>query len=355
MELSLSQALLEWYRQHQRPLPWRQRSDPYAVWVAEIMLQQTRVETVIPYFVRWMERFPDVNSLAQASEEEVLRLWEGLGYYQRARNLWRAAQRIVQEHGGKLPSRLSDLRHLPGIGDYTAAAIAAFAFGQDEVALDGNLERVLTRLFDQPLPAGSAKTRRALKALARQHLPAGQAAEYNQALMDLGATICLPLSPRCEVCPVEAFCLARAHGTVSERPLPRAGRAIPLRFQFIAIVTAGEKVLLHRRPGRGLLGGLWEFPSLFIESEEAVQTAPSVFAQEYGLHLELRSPLGRLSHAYTHFRLQAEAWHCDLLAPAPPNFTWVERVELSQYPMGKVARQIARRLIAQQPTDFERL
>ncbi len=352
MVLSLSQALLEWYSQHQRLLPWRQRSDPYAIWVAEIMLQQTRVETVIPYFERWMQRFPDVSSLAQASEEEVLRLWEGLGYYQRARNLWRAAQLIMQKHGGKIPSQVKELRRLPGIGDYTAAAIAAFAFGQDEIALDGNLERVLTRLFDQPLPAGSAKTRAILKALAYQHLPKGQAAEYNQALMDLGATICLPTSPRCEVCPVEAFCLAQARGTLSERPVRGATRALPLRFQIIAIVTQEGKVLLSRRPGRGLLGGLWEFPSVFIESEEAVETAPSVFAQQHGLYLELRSPLGKLSHAYTHFRLQAEAWHCTLLAPTPPTFTWAACTQLSQYPMGKVARQIAQQLIAQQSADL---
>ncbi len=352
MVLSLSQALLEWYHQHQRLLPWRQRSDPYAIWVAEIMLQQTRVETVIPYFERWMQRFPDVSSLAQASEEEVLRLWEGLGYYQRARNLWRAAQLIMQKYGGKIPSQVKELRRLPGIGDYTAAAIVAFAFRQDEIALDGNLERVLTRLFDQPLPAGSTKTRAILKALAHQHLPTGQAAEYNQALMDLGATICLPISPRCEACPVEAFCLAHARGTISERPLRGAVRAIPLRFQIIAIVTQEDKVLLSRRPGRGLLGGLWEFPSVFIESEEAVETAPSAFAQQHGLYLELRSPLGRLSHAYTHFRLQAEAWHCTLLAAAPPAFTWAACTQLSQYPMGKVARQIAQRLIAQYSADL---
>ncbi len=355
MELSLSEVLLRWYQEHRRRLPWRELGDPYAIWVAEIMLQQTRVETVIPYFERWMERFPTVFALAQASEEEVLRLWEGLGYYQRARNLWRAAQQIVEHHNGQLPRDRESLQQLPGIGSYTAAAIAAFAFGLDEVAIDGNLKRVLARLFDLAISLEGAKAHKTLEALARQHLPPGRSADYNQALMDLGATICLPQNPRCEICPLEGFCLAKARNTVAIRPLAPAGRAIPQRIQVSAIVRHEDQVLLTRRPAKGLLGGLWEFPAVFIESEEAAATAPSAFLQSYGLRVQLRAKVGELAHAYTHFRLQVQVWECALLAAPPSGLEWVPWKRLSERPMGKVARQIAHRLIAQQPSDPHRL
>ncbi len=355
MELSLSERLLCWYQEHRRRLPWRAQGDPYAVWVAEVMLQQTRVETVIPYFERWMERFPTVFALAQASEEEVLRLWEGLGYYQRARNLWRAAQQIVEHYHGALPRERKSLQQLPGIGSYTAAAIASFAFGLDEVAIDGNLKRVLARLFDLAIPLNGTKAHKTLEAVARQHLPSGRSADYNQALMDLGATICLPQNPQCEKCPLESFCLARARGTVHLRPLPLPKQALPRRVQVSALIRRAESVLLTRRPAKSLLGGLWEFPAIFIEAEEAIEIASSIFLESLGLRLQLRAKIGELAHAYTHFRLQVEVWECELLAEPPEGLEWVPLDCLAERPMGKVARQIARGLIAQQASDQNRL
>ena len=211
MLTEVSRRLLDWYARAARSLPWRGESDAYAVWVSEIMLQQTRVETVIPYYERWLKRFPTLAALAEADEQDVLRLWEGLGYYSRARNLHRAARVVMAEHGGTLPSERAALERLPGIGRYTAGAIASMAFGLDEAALDGNIRRVLARVENVSLPARSPEGERRLWELAQAHLPPGRAGDYNQALMDLGATICTPAKPACLICPLAEVCqLARA-------------------------------------------------------------------------------------------------------------------------------------------------
>ena len=217
--------LLEWYEQNRRNLPWRGQRNPYAIWVSEIMLQQTRVEAVIPYFTQWMQRFPTVEALAASSEREVLNLWEGLGYYARARNLRKAARVVARQYGGALPGDMKALRALPGVGRYTAGAIASIAFGLDEPALDGNIRRVLVRVFNVSEPANSAAGQRILWKLAETHLPKGRAGDYNQAMMDLGATICIPSNPRCPICPVRSMCQARKLGIQAERPVPtRSGR-----------------------------------------------------------------------------------------------------------------------------------
>lgn len=208
----LSRRLLAWYDREQRRLPWRGHPDAYAVWVSEIMLQQTRVETVIPYFERWMQRFPTIQSLAQASQQEVLGLWEGLGYYSRARNLHKAAQVVVEHFGGQLPQERAGLEKLPGIGAYTAGAIASIAFGRDEAALDGNIRRVLARVFAIRTPARSPAGEKELWDLARRCLPPGRAGDYNQALMDLGSALCTPRSPQCMLCPLLAICAGQKLG-----------------------------------------------------------------------------------------------------------------------------------------------
>ncbi len=259
-----ARRILEWYQRHARNLPWRvppgapERPDPYAVWVSEIMLQQTRVEAVIPYFARWMERFPTLERLSAAPEEEVLALWEGLGYYSRARNLHRAAQIVLTEHGGRLPESLPALRKLPGIGRYTAAAIASIAFGQDAATLDGNLKRVFARVFDLTLPADSAEGEAALWHLAEIHLPPGRAGDYNQALMDLGATLCLPRSPRCLLCPVRELCQAHARGVQEQRPVtpspPRSAAQTQSRRRHSAGRKNAPEPPPRRRPARRPVG-----------------------------------------------------------------------------------------------------
>ncbi|MEP0804069.1 MAG: A/G-specific adenine glycosylase, partial [Chloroflexota bacterium] len=250
---SLQTRLLAWYRKNKRILPWRGHPEPYAVWVSEIMLQQTRVETVIPYFERWMRLFPTVQALAEASEQEVLNAWEGLGYYSRARNLHKAAKVIVRDFGGNLPHSLSELIKLPGIGRYTAGAIASIAFGADEPALDGNLKRVYARLFDVTEAVDSPKGEKLLWEIARRNLPHGRAGDFNQALMDLGAAVCLPKNPRCLLCPLMELCKARENGTQELRPVRKPKKAVPHHVHAAGVIVRRGRVLLARRPPGGLL------------------------------------------------------------------------------------------------------
>jgi A/G-specific adenine glycosylase len=340
----ITTQLLSWYRQHGRTLPWRGHPDPYAVWVSEIMLQQTRVETVIPYFEKWMHQFPTVRDLAEASEQDVLNAWEGLGYYSRARNLHKAAKIVVEKYSGELPRDLKALRELPGIGRYTVGAIASIAFNMDEPTLDGNLRRVFARLFDVSEPADSTTGEKILWGLAAEQLPQGQAGDYNQALMDLGATICLPKNPRCLICPLMEICEARINGTQEERPVLKPKKEAPHYDYAAGVITQDGNVLLSKRPSKGLLGGMWEFPNGKVEGRS---TDELEFALKTGYQLEVQAneALGTVQHAYTHFRVTVHAFRCDLVSMSESeNLKWVKVQELENYPMGKVDRQIARML-----------
>jgi A/G-specific adenine glycosylase len=225
--MSVTDDLLIWFDRYGRQLPWRERSDPYAIWVSEVMLQQTRVQTALPYFEAFMRRFPTIEALAAARLEEVLKVWEGMGYYARARNLYRAAGIVIKEHASGLPADRKRLRQLPGIGDYTADALAAIAFGQDVLALEGNLRRVLARLFDLHLDPRTPEGERALRELGEPLLPRGQASAFNQALMDLGAMICTPRNPDCGRCPIQGHCLAFHRGTQRDLPVRAPRKVLP--------------------------------------------------------------------------------------------------------------------------------
>jgi A/G-specific adenine glycosylase len=322
-------------------MPWRDHPDPYAVWVSEIMLQQTRVETVIPYFEKWMKLFPDVISLANASEQDVLNAWEGLGYYSRARNLHKAAKIVAAKFNGELPRDLTDLRSLPGIGRYTVGAIASMAFGMDEPTLDGNLRRVFARLFDVEEFADSPAGEKILWELAAQNLPKGQAGDYNQALMDLGATICVPKNPRCLLCPLMKICESRKNGTQEIRPVLKAKKVSPHYIHAAAVIINRGRVLLAQRPPDGLLGGMWEFPNGRLEADPAKELTKVINAA-YSLKVKEIEALGIIQHAYTHFKVTVHAFRCDC-APIPKNknLKWVRVTELDDYPMGKVDRSIA--------------
>lgn len=343
----LATRLLEWYAQNARQLPWRNHPNPYAVWISEIMLQQTRVETVIPYFERWMKQFPTLEVLAEASQQEVLAVWEGLGYYSRARNLHRAAQLVVSDYGGTLPADLAPLRRLPGIGRYTAAAIAAIAFGLDEVALDGNVRRLMARLFDVSQPSNSAQGERRLRQLATENLPPAHAGDYNQAMMDLGATFCKPRQPACPTCPLTDLCLAYARGVQSERPVRLARPKLPHYTVTAAVIRRNGQVLIAQRPPNGLLGGLWEFPGGKTQTGEDLSSAlQREIREELGITIRVGESLGVYRHAFTHFRITLYAFDCVLEdgEPQPLEHTalqWTAFADLSTYPMGKVDRQIA--------------
>ncbi len=346
----LSSRLLQWYRQHGRTLPWRDHPDAYAVWVSEIMLQQTRVETVIPYFEKWMKKFPDVKILANASERDVLTAWEGLGYYSRARNLHQAAKVVASKYNGQLPRDLTELRSLPGIGRYTVGAIASMAFGMDEPTLDGNLRRVFSRLFDISEFADSPAGEKNLWELAAENLPNGQAGDYNQALMDLGATICQPKNPRCLICPLMEICESRKNGTQALRPVLKPKKTIPHYIHAAGVIINRGRVLLAQRPSEGLLGGMWEFPNARVEENPAkeltkvLNAAYSLKVTHRGLR-QKKEALGIIQHAYTHFKVTVHAFRCDC-APIPKNkkFIWARLSELDDYPMGKMDRGIANKI-----------
>ena len=264
-------ALLEWYAANKRDLPWRQDRDPYRIWVSEVMLQQTRVDTVIPYYERFMRRFPTIKDLAEAPEEEVLKLWEGLGYYSRARNLQAGARQVVERHGGVVPDDKAALSALRGIGPYTAGAILSIAFGKPEPAVDGNVMRVLSRYFLLEDDVAKPSARARIERLAASFIPAGQAGDFNQAVMELGALVCTPKSPGCLLCPVLARCAGRAAGR--ERELPVKSKQKPPRPELrLAALVEGRgrhagKVLVRRRPDSGLLARMWELPHVLAPDD----------------------------------------------------------------------------------------
>ena len=350
MSTPLAARLLDWYAENARQLPWRDRADPYRVWISEVMLQQTRVETVIPYFERWIERFPDIPTLAAVPLQDVLALWEGLGYYSRARNLHRSAQILVTQYDGKLPENPLELRRLPGIGRYTAAAIASIAFGLDEPALDGNIRRVLARLYDLRLPARSPDGESRLWEMAAEHLPPGLAGDYNQALMDLGATVCTPRQPDCPNCPLNELCAAYKLGIQEQRPVKEQKLTIPHYTVTAAVIQKSGKVLIAQRPPNGLLGGLWEFPGGKLKPGEDLPAAlRREIGEELGVEVDVGGSIGVYRHAYTHFRVTLHAFRCRLLDEEPRPLEhraiqWTTPAELSGYPMGKLDRQIANTL-----------
>lgn len=339
--------LLDWYAEHQRDLPWRRSHDPYAVWVSEIMLQQTRVETVLAYYKRWIAQFPTIESLAEARIDEVLSLWEGLGYYRRAHYLHQAAQLVVIEHEGELPHSIDDLRKLPGIGHYTAAAIAAIAFNEDTIALDGNLRRVLARFFDVEIDVQSPAGERLLIEKALTLLPAGRASDFNQALMDLGAQICTPQSPNCDQCPLQEECLGFQRGVQKERPVKKARPEVPHLQRALAVVEREGRLLIGKRPEGKLLGGMWEFPSGFIDEGEPLEGAlERVLLERVGLQAVPERQIGAFDHAYTHYKVTAHAFLCraaqgEAAARHHVSLAWVSPQELSDYPMGKIDRSVA--------------
>lgn len=306
----ISDQLLTWYAREGRDLPWRRTRDPYRIWLSEVILQQTRVAQGMAYYERFVTRFPDVVSLAAASEDEVLRLWQGLGYYSRARNLLAAAREVVGRFGGEFPRTPEEVRSLPGVGDYTAAAVCSAAYDTPCAVVDGNVYRVLSRLFDIDLAIDTTAGRRAFAALAREQLDSRQPGRYNQAIMDFGALQCIPASPHCEVCPLEDRCLARAAGTVDRRPVKQGRTHQRDRWFNYLYVTSGGRTLLCRRDGRDIWQGLYEFPMIetAAPAELSQLTDDPRFVEWLGdvpwrLLRTVSLPVHQLSHQRIHARL----------------------------------------------------
>lgn len=350
MVSSIATELINWYESKGRDLPWRGAKDPYAIWISEVMLQQTRVETVIPYFKRWMARFPDPKSLARAEEDDVLNAWEGLGYYRRARHLHQAAKILVKDYDSQLPRDVDELQKLPGIGPYTAGALASIAFNADVPAVDGNVKRVISRLFNVDLPLHTSQGKRRIHSLVGDHLPRGSAGTFNQALMDLGAQICTPRSPDCSACPLNVDCQARKMGVQELRPVSREKKALPHHVVTAAVIHKNRSVLLAKRPPDSLLGGMWEFPGGKQEGNESLtHTLQREIREELGVDILIQDKIGEYQHAYTHYSITLHAYRCtlashDLKLHYHTDWAWVPLQTLEDYPMGKVDRLIAQRL-----------
>jgi A/G-specific adenine glycosylase len=312
---ALRRRLLEWYDACHRDLPWRRTRDPYAIWVSETMLQQTRVETVLPYYERFLARFPDVATLAEADLEDVYTLWTGLGYYSRARNLHAAARRVVSHHGGRLPGDAGALRELPGIGRYTAGALASIAFDREEPLVDGNVVRVLARRFAIREDVGERGVMERFWSIATDLVRGPRPGDLNQALMELGATVCTPRAPRCGACPLRAACAARTAGDPEALPVKTRRTRVQPVAAVAAWVDRGGRGLAVRRAEGGLLGGMWELPGGELGSGESPEAAlPRCLEQAVGLRIEAVEPVGAVEHLFTHRRLELHVFRCH--APA---------------------------------------
>jgi A/G-specific adenine glycosylase len=348
-----AQRLIAWQRAHGRhDLPWQNTTDPYAIWVSEIMLQQTQVSAVIPYYTRFMASFPDVAALAAAHEDSVLEHWSGLGYYSRARNLHAAAKRIVEQHGGKFPQQVELIEALPGIGRSTAAAIASFAFGQRHAILDGNVKRVLARVFGIEGWPGQPTVEKRMWALAESLLPDDAGIEaYTQGIMDLGATLCTRSKPRCPACPYADACVAHVEQRVSELPSPKPRKALPEKRTTMLLLLSGNEILLEKRPPTGIWGGLWSLP----EVEEASDTLLAV-KRDYGFPEVVPAlPMPPFSHTFSHFKLEITPqplWVKRTARVEESGYVWLELEDALSAALPAPVRKLLENFLQQKPLIF---
>ena len=333
--------LTEWYAGNRRELPWRNTTDPYRIWVSEVMLQQTQVKTVLPFYHRFLTRFPDIQELAEADVQEVLKVWEGMGYYGRARNLFRSAGMVVEQYEGMIPDKWVDFRNLPGVGDYIAAAVLSIAFGKAYPVVDGNVKRVLARLLLLEDPANQSTYGKSFSLAAETFLDRQNPGTYNQAMMELGAMVCRPQQPLCTKCPVNGFCSAQQAGRVSEFPKKVNKDPTPRHSIAVGVVFKNCDVLITRRRPEGLLGGLWEFPGGKIRDGERAEAAcVRELKEEVNLNVNVDSHLCSVRHAYTHFRIVMDVFCCSYVSGrvslnGPVDHRWIPLHELDNYPLPK--------------------
>lgn len=344
--------LLNWYDKFKRELPWRDCGDPYKIWLSEIMLQQTRVDQAAPYYERFISRFPTVHDLAKADQQEVLKIWEGLGYYSRARNLHQAAQTVVNEFRGKVPDNWNDIRKLKGVGPYTASAVLSIAYQKPHAVVDGNVIRVLSRYFGIKTDVRSTKTKNQIQEYADELLDKERPGDFNQALMELGATTCTPSNPACDRCPLQSNCVACRKAKTDEIPYKSPAKKRPHHHIGVGIIQNDEgKVLIALRPDDAMLGGLWEFPGGKQKKDEAIEdTVIRELQEELGVEVSITKPFMKLDHAYSHFKITLHAYLCELTDGDPsPNSSqkvrWVSIEELDEYPFPKANRRLTDKLL----------
>ncbi|MDE0483697.1 MAG: A/G-specific adenine glycosylase [Candidatus Poribacteria bacterium] len=344
-------ALLTWFKRYHRKMPWRGINDPYQIWVSEVMLQQTQVKKVVDYYERFIERFPDVNQLAAAPLQDVLKVWEGLGYYARARNLHKAAQFIMKELDGEIPKDYATFRKLPGVGDYSAAAVHSIAFNKPYAAVDGNIKRVLARLYLIDAPINEASSAKHFQQKADDLLDQDEPGLFNQAMMELGATVCRPQSPTCLICPVNQFCEAFHTSRQDEFPHRRKTKPIPEHHIAAGVIYKASKVLIVQRPLNGLLGGLWEFPNGQIDENETAEDACiRHITNVVNLTVTNLKYLTRVRHAFTHFKIVVDVFECEyqtgeVVLNGPINSKWVKLTALQDYPLPRATHKFLDKLI----------
>lgn len=351
-----SKALVRWFRNHRRDLPWRGDASPYEVWVAEVMLQQTRVSTVEQYYDEFLREFPTVEALAEAAQDEVLKAWEGMGFYARARRLHSASQTVIEEHDGEVPSDYQELKELSGIGDYTAAAIEAFAFNGERPVMDGNVHRVITRWagIDTPIDRADtdARIRNVLEGALKKSENPG---ELSEGLMELGALICTPSNPDCENCPLFENCEAFQGNRVQQLPVTRESDEKPHHEIAVAVILENDDVLISRRPEEKMLGGLWEFPGGKLEDGETLREALCrEMKEELGIEITVGAKITEVPHEYSHLSINLHAYFCNVEDGQPTSregqkWKWVPRKDLEEYAFPKANKQVLEELMSDDP------
>ncbi len=347
LQKGIQSKLLRWFKKNGRDLPWRKTRDPYAIWVSEIMLQQTQVATVVPYFQKFLKTFPTIHQLAKSDLSKVLKTWEGLGYYSRARNLHGASRILLNHFRGKVPDTLKDLLSLSGIGRSTAGAILSFAFHKEAPILDGNAKRILSRLFAVSGSPEERKTEQLLWKFSESLIPKGYSNPFNQALMDLGSMICTPKDPQCPKCPLHDFCKGYGSGKPEKYPVKEPKKKIPHIESATAVIKKGEKVLLNQRPPEGLLGGLWEFPNCRVGLKQGPRLRLGLInaiKKEMGMDVEVKKFMGIFYQTYSHFKLTMHIFHCRHLNGKGKG-KWVPLKGLRLLPLSKIHRRIADTII----------
>jgi A/G-specific adenine glycosylase len=346
----IRRRLLQWFEKNGRDLPWRRTRDPYAIWISEVMLQQTQVKTVLPYYRRFLKTFPTVRHLARADLSRVLKMWEGLGYYSRARNLHLASKMVIKNHQGEIPDTLKDLRRLPGIGRSTAGALLSFGFDKSAPILDGNARRVICRIFaisDSPL---KGKTEVLLWQIAESLTPRVGSNPFNQAIMDLGSMVCIPKNPQCPRCPIQSHCKGYLSGDPERYPTKKPKKKIPQFTAVSAVIQKDGNVLLKRRPPRGLLGGLWEFPNWKIEEKRSSRLMLKKHIEnELGMNVQVKESIGEFHHTYTHFKLTLLVYECQPLE-GNEDRKWFSPRRLPSLPMSRIHRKIADTVLLRKET-----
>lgn len=340
--MSFTNNLIQWYHIHKRELPWRDTDDPYKIWISEVMSQQTRVETVIPYYHKFIEAYPDVDSLAKADRQEVLKLWEGLGYYSRCRNLYDAANEIVDRFHGKIPSEYNEIISLKGVGPYTASAVLSIAYQKKYAVVDGNVLRVLARYFGISDDIRNQVTKNQIQDHANSLIPKEHPGDFNQALMELGSLVCKPSGPKCDHCPVSIDCQAYQTAQTDQLPYKSPTKKIP-HYEIAVGLILNQKgeLLIALRPDNGMLGGLWEFPGGKKEPNETLkETVARELKEELGIDVEVYNKMKVLKHAYSHFKITMHAYWCTIqngnpIPYASEKIAWVSMKEIDRYPFPK--------------------